>query len=77
MSQRPNKLLDLVRDAIQRKHYSYHTERCYVEWIRHFILFHDKKHQKSMGITPYLRKRTTSPALDHPELEENNLLCVP
>ncbi|TET96748.1 MAG: integrase [Anaerolineales bacterium] len=54
MSQRPNKLLDRVRDAIQRKHYSYHTERRYVEWIRRFILFHDKKHPKSMGITPYL-----------------------
>ena len=49
MSQRSNKLLDRVWDAIQRKHYSYHTERRYVEWIRQFILFHNKRHPSKMG----------------------------
>jgi len=38
------KLLDLVRDKIRFKHYSYSTERTYVHWIRHYIFFHQKKH---------------------------------
>jgi integron integrase len=43
------KLLDLVRDKIRFKHYSYSTERTYVHWIKHYILFHDKKHPLEMG----------------------------
>ena len=41
---RPKKLLDPVRDAIRVKHYSYRTEETYVQWIRRYILFHDKCH---------------------------------
>ncbi len=29
------KLLDLVRDKIRFKHYSYSTERTYTHWIKH------------------------------------------
>lgn len=43
------KLLDVVRDAIRLKHYSIRTEEAYVNWIRRFILFHDKRHPKDMG----------------------------
>jgi len=46
---RPKKLLDQVRDAIRRKHYSYRTEQAYVRWIQRFILFHDKRHPKGIG----------------------------
>jgi integron integrase len=42
-------LLDQVRHAIRRKHYSPRTEQAYVEWIRRFILFHHKRHPKDMG----------------------------
>jgi hypothetical protein len=38
------KLLDQVRDAIRLKHYSYRTEETYVQWIRRYILFHNKRH---------------------------------
>ena len=38
------KLLDLVRDKVRFKHYSYSTERTYVHWIKHYIVFHGKKH---------------------------------
>ena len=31
------------------KHYSYRTENTYVDWIKHFILFRDKRHPKEMG----------------------------
>lgn len=53
------KLLDLVRDKIRFKHYSYSTERTYVHWIKHYILFHHKKHPIEMGkeeIESYLTK---------------------
>jgi len=46
---RPKKLLDQVRDAIRRKHYSIRTEEAYIRWIKRFILFHDKRHPKEMG----------------------------
>ena len=42
MQQRPKKLLDQVRDVIQLKHYSYRTEEIHVQWIRRYILFHNK-----------------------------------
>lgn len=45
----PKKLLDQVRDAIRLKHYSYRTEETYVQWIRRYILFHNKRHPKDMG----------------------------
>jgi Phage integrase, N-terminal SAM-like domain len=45
----PKKLLDQVRDAIRVKHYSYRTEETYVQWIRRYILFHDKRHPKEMN----------------------------
>ena len=46
---RPRKLLEQVSDALRVKHYSYQTEKSYVQWIRRFILFHNKRHPKEMG----------------------------
>ena len=43
------KLLDLVRDRIRVKHYSIRTETSYVQWIKRFILFHNKRHPREMG----------------------------
>lgn len=43
------RLLELVRHAIRRKHYSIHTEEAYVNWIKRFILFHHKRHPAQMG----------------------------
>jgi hypothetical protein len=34
--QRP-RLLDQVRDAMRRKHYSLRTEESYIHWIKRFI----------------------------------------
>ena len=56
------KLLDLVRDKIRFKHYSYSTEKTYVHWIKHYIFFHNKKHPIEMGkveIEAYLTKLAT------------------
>jgi integron integrase len=46
----PRKLLDRVRDTLRLKHYSYRTEQTYVDWIRRFILFHNKRHPQDMGV---------------------------
>jgi integron integrase len=43
------KLLDQVSDAIRLKHYSYRTEQTYKEWIKRYILFHNKRHPGEMG----------------------------
>ncbi|RME11273.1 MAG: integron integrase [Ardenticatenia bacterium] len=48
-SQRSPKLLDRVRQVLRRKHYSYRTEQAYIQWIKRYILFHNKRHPKEMG----------------------------
>jgi integron integrase len=45
----PKKLLDQMRDAIRIKHYSYRTEESYLDWVRRFILFNNKRHPNDMG----------------------------
>jgi hypothetical protein len=42
------KLLDQVRDKLRVKHYSIRTEQTYVDWIKRYIFFHDKRHPKNM-----------------------------
>jgi Phage integrase, N-terminal SAM-like domain len=42
-------LSDRVRNVLRCKHYSYRTEQSYLYWIRHFVLFHNRKHPKDMG----------------------------
>lgn len=49
MPEKPKKLLDQVRDAIRIKHYSYRTEQSYVDWVRRYILFHQKRHPAEMS----------------------------
>ena len=34
------KLLEQVRSVLRLKHYSIHTERSYVDWIRRYVHFH-------------------------------------
>ncbi|MES2490636.1 MAG: integron integrase [Pseudomonadota bacterium] len=47
-SQAP-RLLDQVRQRIRVKHYSIRTETSYVDWIRRFVIFNDKRHPRQMG----------------------------
>ncbi len=42
--------MDQVRDVIRLKHYSYRTEQTYVQWIYRYIVFHNKRHPKEMGV---------------------------
>ena len=53
-SPQPPKLLDLVRDAIRRKHYSSRTEQAYLGWVKRYIRFHktaqeEFRHPAEMG----------------------------
>ncbi len=47
---KPPKLLDQARGIIRRKHYSFRTEETYINWMKRYIFFHDKKHPKDMGV---------------------------
>ena len=51
------RLLDQVRRAMRVAHYAIRTEEAYVDWIRRFILYHNKRHPSEMGaaeITEFL-----------------------
>src|ERR1039457_4171255 len=48
-SAKPPRLLDRVRAGLRARHYSPHTEKTYVAWIRRFILFHGKRHPETMS----------------------------
>ena len=45
----PAKLLDQLSNTLRLQHYSYRTEQAYVDWVRRFILFHQKRHPQTMG----------------------------
>lgn len=38
-----------MRDHLRTRHYSIRTETAYLDWVRRFILFHDKRHPAEMG----------------------------
>jgi len=42
-------LLEEVKNALRIHHYSYRTEETYLQWIRRFILFNDRRHPREMG----------------------------
>ena len=46
----PPKLLDQLRAKCRLLHYSIRTEEAYVGWCTKFILFHEKRHPKEMGV---------------------------
>lgn len=43
-------MLDRVRNLMRLKHLSYKTERAYIGYIREYILFHNKRHPREMGV---------------------------
>lgn len=56
-STKGKRLLDLYREALRVRHYSYRTEITYLSWVRQYILFHNpglsrgevKRHPRDMG----------------------------
>ncbi|MBC8198098.1 MAG: integron integrase [Candidatus Marinimicrobia bacterium] len=49
VSQKKPKLLEQVGIEVQTRHYSRRTEKTYRNWIKQFVLFHNKRHPKQMG----------------------------
>lgn len=50
-------LLLQVKESLRAKHYSYRTEQAYLQWIKRYILFHNKRHPlklKSAHLQQYL-----------------------
>ncbi|HZN04267.1 MAG TPA: integron integrase [Candidatus Polarisedimenticolia bacterium] len=45
----PPRLLERLRYEVRVRHYSRRTEEAYSAWVRRFILFHGKRHPKTMG----------------------------
>ena len=45
-----SKFLDLVREVIRTNHFTYSTEKTYINWIYRFIIFHNKRHPEEMGV---------------------------
>ena len=44
-----SRLLDQMREVLRLHHYSIRTEEAYLEWVKRYILFHDKRHPSEMG----------------------------
>lgn len=44
------RLLDQVRQSMRLRHFSLKTEKSYIYYIRDFILFHQKRHPREMGV---------------------------
>lgn len=56
------RLLDRLRGAIRRLHYSRRTEEAYIHWTKRFICFHGKRHPSELGelaVTAFLNHLAT------------------
>jgi hypothetical protein len=40
-----------MRGNIRLKHYSIRTEQAYVDWIKRFVLYFDKRRPRDLGAT--------------------------
>lgn len=57
------RLLDRVRAVLRSRHYSPRTEEAYVQWIRRFILFHEKRHPADLA-EPDIERFLSALAID-------------
>ena len=47
--QKTPKLLDQVRNVLRLHHYSIHTERSYIDWIKRYIHFHQMRCREDLA----------------------------
>jgi integron integrase len=71
----PPRLIVQVRHRIRFRHYSLRTEEAYVHWIRHYVVFHGRRHPRDLGadhITAFLsalaNDRNVAPATQNQAL---------
>lgn len=69
------RLMDQVRATIRLRGMSYRTEQSYADWIKKFILFHDKRHPREMGadeirayLTHLVMERNVAPSTQNQAL---------
>ena len=43
------RLLDRLREAVRIRHYSLRTEDVYADWVKRYVLFHDRRHPADLG----------------------------
>jgi integron integrase len=48
-SQRKSPFLEKISHLMRVQHYAIRTEQAYIDWIRRFILYHNKRHPEEMG----------------------------
>jgi integron integrase len=64
LSPRPApRLMDLMRDAIQARHYSKRTEQAYCLWVKRYVVFHGRRNPADMG-TAEINQFVTHLAVD-------------
>src|SRR5438128_7211824 len=70
-----SKLIEQVRDIIRCRHYSIRTEQAYLDWIKRFIIYHNKRHPAEMAeeevsrfLTHLARDRDVAPSTQNQAL---------
>jgi integron integrase len=43
------RLFDVAREKMRTRHMAYRTEQAYLQWIRRYIAFHDRRHPRDLG----------------------------
>jgi len=66
-------LLDQVRAVIRLRHYSIRTEEAYVNVIRRFIIYHQKRHPKEMGVDEIRQYLSHLATADHVAASTQNV----
>jgi integron integrase len=69
---RPPRVLDQLRLVLRVRHYSPRTEDCYVHWARRFILFHQKRHPRTMNAPEVEQFLTHLAAVEHVSASTQN-----
>ena len=48
MVKRPG-LLAVARERMRTRHLAYRTEQAYLQWMRRYIVFHQRRHPRELG----------------------------
>ena len=76
-AERRYRLLELVRRRARERRYSRRREEAYVHWIRRFVIFHDRRHPRDLGVED-VRAFLSALAAEHhvAPSTQNQALCA-
>jgi integron integrase len=43
------KLMDVAREKMRTRHMAYRTEQAYLQWVRRYIAYHNRRHPRDLG----------------------------